>query len=151
MRKRNKKYTPKPVNPVAIYTTINLSKPVTDEQKATLHEEIDRALIAITLGNAGKYEFDVLASTVDLSMMMSQNLFERAYWDEINQARNAMIRCRERYGKTGRIALDGKGLNALKFVIEMHTEQLKQVTGAEVIAFMRKRDIEIRKGNFYRG
>jgi hypothetical protein len=150
MKKRNKKYQPKAIDRNAAFNAINLSKPVSENAKSQLAIGIHTALEAFTNGVAEKVHFDTLASTVDLTMMMSQTLFERAYWDEINEARDAMIRCRERFARTGKLGLDGEGITAIKFAIELHEEQLSNVTGAEVMKFMETRAQHIRSGNFYR-
>jgi hypothetical protein len=153
MKKRNKKYNPErhSKDKLAAFHAINLSMPVSDNAKSQLLIGIHTALKAFTNGVAEKVHFDTLASTVDLTMMMSKSLFEMAYWEEINYARDAMIRCRERFARTGKLGLDGEALNAIKFVIQLHDEQLSQVTGAEVLAFMKARANHIRSGNFYRG
>jgi hypothetical protein len=153
MKKRNKKYNPERHNKdkLAAFHAINLSMPVSDNAKSQLLIGIHSALKAFTNGVAEKVHFDTLASTVDLTMMMSKSLFEMAYWDEINEARDAMIRCRERFARTGKLGLDGEGITAIKFAIELHEEQLSNVTGAEVMKFMETRTKHIRSGNFYKG
>jgi hypothetical protein len=62
-----------------------------------------------------------------------------------------MIRCRERFARSGKLGLDGEGITAIKFAIELHEEQLSNVTGAEVMKFMETRTKHIRSGNYYRG
>jgi hypothetical protein len=153
MKKRNKKYNPTrhAKDNLAAFHAINLSMPVSDNAKSQLLIGIHTALEAFTNGVAEKVHFDTLASTVDLTMMMSQTLFERAYWDEINEARDAMIRCRKRFADKGKLGLDGLGREAIKFAIAIHEEQLNHVTGAEVMKFMQKRSEHIRSGNYYRG
>jgi hypothetical protein len=153
MKKRNKKYNPErhSKDKLAAFHAINLSMPVSDNAKSQLLIGIHSALKAFTNGVAEKVHFDTLASTVDLTMMMSQTLFERAYWDEINLARNAMIRCRERFAQKGKLGLDGPAYEDLKLAIAIHEEQLSHVTGAEVMKFMETRTRHIRSGNYYRG
>ena len=153
MKKRNKKYNPTrhSKDKLAAFHAINLAMPVSDNAKSQLLIGIHTALKAFTNGVAEKVHFDTLASTVDLTMMMSKSLFEMAYWEEINEARDAMIRCRERFARTGKLGLDGEGITAIKFAIELHEEQLSNVTGAEVMKFMETRTKHIRSGNYYRG
>ena len=45
---------------------------------------------------------------------------------------------------------DGKGFQAIKAVVEIHEEQLKHITGAELIKFVEARENHIRSGNVYR-
>jgi hypothetical protein len=155
MKKRNKKYNPNKnqASANALFDAINLSKPIDAERQDRLAIGIHTSLKAFTSGNAEKSHFDTLASTVDLSMMFNANLFDApdSVKHGVNLARDALIRCRERYIRTKKLGLDGEGLSAIKFVIALHEEQLKNVTGAEVLSFLKKRDNHIRSGNYYKG
>ena len=153
MKKRTKRYNPNKhaLNPNAAFDAINLSRPVNDERIGRLEIGIRTSLEAFVDGVAKKDHFDTLASTVDLSMMMANTLFEGAYIYNINLARDAMIRCRERFARTGKLRLDGNGFQDLKYAIEIHQAQLKQVTGAELLKFLKTREHHIRSGNYYRG
>lgn len=152
MKKRNKKYQPSKHRVVvnAAFTAINLAKPVTDEAKFKLNEQIHGAVEAITKGVAEPWHFDVLASTVDVVFMMAMNLFNNAYQDEINSAREAMFRLKDRFHKHGKFAFDGEGYNAIKELVVIHDEMMNHVTGAEVLQFMRARSHAISGGNFYK-
>ncbi len=153
MKKRQKKYNPNKhkVDPNSAFMAISLSKPVSDTAKVELITGIHLAIKAFARGMANPANFDTLAQTVDLSMMLSQNIFERAYMNEILDAREAMFDCKERYMRTGKFGFSGTGFNAVKFVAELHEEQLNHITGAEVIKFLEKRRDHIRSGNYYRG
>lgn len=153
MKKRNKKYNPNKhaVNRNSAFEVINLVKPVRDDSKNRLALDAHLALKAFTSGVAKKSHFDVLASTVDMTMMLSKNLFENALMDEITAAREGMIRCKDRFIDTGKFGFDGEARNAVTVAIEIYAEQLNHVTGAEVIKFMKARENHIRSGNFYRG
>lgn len=151
-KKRTKKFNPKKHSVVvnSAFLAISLSKPISENSKSQLSIGILTALDAFTKGHAEKCHFDTLAATVDLSMMLAKNLFQNAYIDEITEAREGMIRCKDRFINTGKLGFDGEALNSIKFVIQLHDEQLSQVTGAEVLAFMKARANHIRSGNFYR-
>lgn len=152
MKKRNKKYNPnkKTINRNAAFEAINLSRAIDDSKQERLEMGIRTSLEAFVDGVAEKCHFDTLASTVDLSAMMTRTLFEGAYSHNINLARDAMIRCKERFKRTGKLGLDGNGYQDLKFAIDIHLEQLKQVTGAELLKFLKKREQHIKSGNFYK-
>lgn len=150
--KRTKKYNPKnhSINFNLVYEAISQSSLVGEEAKERLEIGIRSALLAFTNGVATKQHFDTLASTVDLTVMASATLFDNAYMDDIQNARQAMIRCRERFIKTGKMGLDGEGLTAIKQIIEIHNELINHVTGGEVLKFLQVRDQHIKSGNFYR-
>jgi hypothetical protein len=153
MKKRSKKYNPNKVrvNPNSAFETITLSRPVSEDKRNKLDIGILGAIDAFTRGKAEKVHFDTLATTVDVCMMMSQNTFKRAYIEEINAARDGMIRCRERFNKINKLGLDGEALRAVKTLRIIHSEFIENVTGAEVKQFVNKRSDFIRSGNFYRG
>lgn len=150
--KRNKKYNPlnHRINANAMADTITLSKPVPAVSADRLNAQIHAALEAITKGAGQPVHFDVLASTVDLVFMMAMNLFQDAYADDIQQARQAMFRLKDRFHATGKFGFDGAGYNAVKQLIVIHDELIKNVTGAEVLTFMKARASAIRSGNFHR-
>ena len=150
--KRTKKYNPNKlaINVNSAFDAINLSKPVSVYSQAKLNEAIHGALEAITKGIGEPTHFDVLASTVDIVFMMSINLFQNAYADEIQQARQAMFRLKDRFHAHGVFGFDGEGYQAIKEIIAIHDDVMKNVTGAEMMQFMKARKVAIDNGNFYR-
>ena len=151
MKKRTKKYSPKPVSANSVFRVIRLSKPVQEDSKKMLNEQIHSALLAITRGVGEPSHFDVLASTVDVVFLMSENLFDKAYKDEIDEARQAMFRLKDRFHKHDKFSFDGEGYNAIKEIVMIHDEMMNQVTGNEMLTFMKARADAINSGNFYRG
>lgn len=149
--KRRKKYKPKGININAVETVVTLAKPVQENSKVKLQADIDIALLAFTKGVATKYHFDTLASTVDVAMIADQSTFNQVYRDEIMKAREGMIRCRERFIKTGKLGLDGEALQAIKTVAYIHRQQLDNITGAELLQMYRARHFHIQSGNYYKG
>lgn len=151
--KRTKKYNPLKhrVNVNSAFDTINLSKPVSPYSQAKLNEAIHGALEAITKGIGKPEHFDVLASTVDVVFMMSMNLFQDAYEVEIQQARQAMFRLKDRFHAHGVFGFDGEGYQAIKELAAIHDDVMKNVTGAEVMQFMKARKVAISNGNYYQG
>jgi len=151
-KKRTKAFNPSKHRVVinAVYQTVRLAKPVSDEAKVKLNEQIHGALEAITKGVGTPEHFDVLASTVDVVFMMAMNLFNDAYKDEIANARQAMFRLKDRFHKFGSFGFDGVGYNAIKELVAIHDEMMNHVTGAEVLQFMNARANAIKGGNYYR-
>lgn len=151
IKKRTKKYQPKRIVKDAAFRVIRLSKPVQEDSKTMLNEQIHSALLAITKGVGEPAHFDVLASTVDIVFMMTMNLFNDAYKEDIQKAREAMFRLKDRFHKHGVFSFDGEGYQAIKQLIIIHNEILNNVTGAEVLQFMKARQNAIAGGNYYRG
>lgn len=153
MKKRNKSYKPKQVNPMSFDMAIRMVKPVEDDTKVRLSLDNHSAIEAFRNGVADKCHFDTLASTVDVTLLMLNNLFAEAndLKAEVMQGWQGMVRARERYKKTQKLGLDGEALTAIKRVCEIYEEAISQVTGAELLAFYRARELAIKGGNFYKG
>ena len=153
MKKRNKKYNPEKRRVIAdsAFRVIRLAQPIADDSKTMLNEQIHGVLLAITKGVGKPEHFDVLASTVDIVFMMSMNLFDNAYADEITAARQAMFRLKDRFHRHGVFGFDGEGYNAIKALITIHDEVMNNVTGDEMLRFMRARANAIKSGNYYKG
>ena len=152
MKKRTKKYNPNKhaINPNSAFDVINLVKPVGEKSKERLALDAYLALDAFKKNAADKSHFDVLASTVDLAMMVSKTIFENAFMDEVMEAREAMIRCKDNFIRTEKLELDDEGYSAIAYVIEIYFEQLNHLTGAEVTKFIKTRVLNIRSGNYYK-
>lgn len=153
MKKRNKKYKPKPINIKAHETAIKLVKPVNGEAKQTLSLDNYTALEAFAKGVARKGHFDTLASTVDVTLMLLNSLFEGSHelQLEVKQGWLGLVRARERYKTIEKIGLDGPAYKALERVCQIYDEVIENVTGYELMAFYRARDEQIAKGNYYKG
>jgi hypothetical protein len=151
--KPRKKYNPNKhrVSVDSYLRTIRLSKPIADDSKTMLNEQIHAALLAITKGIGTPSHFDVLASTVDIVFMMSMNLFDNAYADEITAARQAMFRLKDRFHRHGTFGFDGVGYQAIKELLAIHEEILNSVTGNEMLTFMGARQKALAGGNYYKG
>ena len=152
IKKRDKKYQPNKhrLDKNSAFKTIRLSKPIQEDSKQELNAHIHAALDAISKGFGQPAHFDVLASTVDVVYMMAENLFQNAYADEIEAARQSMFRLKDRFHKTSKFGFDGAGYNAVKQIVLIHDEMMNQVTGAEMLAFMKARAHALKNGNYYR-
>ena len=152
-KKRNKKYHPKPVNPLAFEQTVRLVKPVEEESKIKLSLDNHAAIEAFARGAADKAHFDCLASTVDVTLLMLNNLFEGAddLKAEVKEGWAGMVRARDRYKETEKLGLDGQAYSAMKRVCDIYDEVVNNVTGAELVGFYRARDFAIKNGNYYKG
>lgn len=152
-QKRNKKYNPnnRHLNPNSAFDAIRHSLPLPTSAKGKLFLHVRLAIEAFSKGVADTYNFDVMASTIDLCEIMRVSVFNGAYNDEIHAARLGMLRAKERYENTGSMGLDGQAFNAVKILAQIHEQMLNQVTGHELKQFIEKRKNNIRGGNFFKG
>lgn len=156
IKKRNKKYNPNNhrCDPGSLDMAIRLVKPVEDDTKQTLMLDNHAAIEAFTNGTAQKRHFDILASTVDVSLMILNSLFQDSgeHKEAVKAGWEGMVRARERYKATGgRLGLDGQAISAIKRVCDIYEAIIDQVTGKELLEYYRVRENHVRSGNFYKG
>lgn len=152
-KKRTKRYNPNKhrINPNSAYDAIRHSQPLPKDAKNTLLLQVHMAIEAFRNGVADTYQFDILASTVDLCELIRNNVFNGAYTTEVHNARLGMLRTRDRYTKNKVMGLDGPAMTAVKILADIHEQMLNQITGHELMQFIEKRTNNIRGGNFYKG
>ena len=154
-KKRNKKYNPNNHrrDPGSLDMAIRLVKPVEEDSKRTLMLDNHAAIEAFSHGKAQKWHFDILASTVDVSLMILNNLFQDAseYKADVKAGWEGMVRARERYKQTHKLGLDGEAFNALKRTCEIYEAVISNVTGAELLKFYKARELAIKGGNYFKG
>lgn len=152
-KKRNKAYRPKPVNVLAFEKAIRLTKPIDDKAKMKLSIDNHVAIEAFAKGVADKAHFDTLASTVDVSLLLLNGLFEdeKTLKAEVKHGWLGMVRARERFKTASKLGLDGQALTAMKRVCEIYDALIENVTGAELLSFYAARESAIRSGNYFKG
>lgn len=155
-QKRNKKYNPKNHrrDPSSVDMVIRLVKPLEEDTKQSLLLDIHSAIIAFDARKAKRKHFDILACTVDVSMLILINLFENseALREEVKLGWEGMVRARHRFTRTdGRLGLDDAGFEAIKRVCAIYEAIIDNVTGKELLDFYRARQIAISRGNYYKG
>lgn len=151
-KKRTKKYNPikHAVNQNCVFDAISQSMPISKAKRDRLMLGIYTAFEALVKGKATTTQFNVISSTIDLSIMMSQNLFNCANMVFLFDGRDALIRCKKRYLKSRRLGFEGFGITALRLAIMEHEDQLGLVTEFEYLQFAKKRDDHLRSGNYYK-
>lgn len=155
-QKRNKKYNPSNHrrDPQAIDRAISLVLPLEEDAKQTLLLDVHSAIIAFDARRAKRKHFDILASMVDVSMLILINLFKdsESLREDVKLGWEGMVRARKRFVRTdGRLGLDEDGFDAIKRVSEIYEAIINHVSGKELLDFYRAREIAIEKGNYYKG
>jgi hypothetical protein len=151
MKKRNKAYKPKPINVHAVSDAVMMVKPLDETAKKVFINDVYGAINAMSRGEAKKAHFDTLARMVDVSLMLLQNIFSNEDgYAVVNEAWEGMIRARERFVKTQRIAFDGEAYNAIKEAAKLFNEIINNITGYEYVKFNQERDRQIALGNYYK-
>ena len=152
MKKRNKKYTPKRIGLYAHEMVLKLAKPIDEAAKITLSLDNYEAIDLISKGKGSATHLNVLSATVDVTLLMINELFDnKDLMNDLERARDGLIRARQRYLSTQKALFDGQAYNAMKMVCDVYKEAINNITCAELMAFYRARHLAINNGNYYKG
>lgn len=136
--KRSKKYTPRGRSSIgglhAIAGKLFKASPLSDERQANVVIAYHTSIDAITGGYAQKNHFDTIVYALNIGSILAQNGIGTEYMDLIGPAKEAMLRCKERYLQNGRFGLDGEGLQAVRAVAGLHEAQIEIATQGELAA-----------------
>lgn len=144
---RNKKYRQRPVSLIggigAIIGNLRRTTALPPERQANVVIAYHTSIDAITGGRAQKNHFDTIVYALNIGTILAQNGIGTEYLDLIGPAKEAMLRCKERYLKTGRFGLDGEGLQAVRAVAGLHEAQIEVATHGELAAAIDEMHIRI--------
>ncbi len=124
MKKRTKKYRPKPVNLNTIDRVISGFVKVGGEHLQTLQIKNHAALANMTAGRGTKKDFDLLAGAINMAVVMSELGTGEQYAKIIMSGQDALHSCGKRFIKHGKFAFTGDELRAINDVMEIHDAQL---------------------------
>jgi len=154
-KKRTKKYNPTQhrKDPLSFDLAIRLSRKVDDKTKDDLAKDVHAAILAFESGVAQRVHFDILASTVDVTLMLLNNLFDgnAELTAEVRLAWEGMVRARDRFNNLGKLGLDGQALTAVKRLCAIYDAVIGSITGKELLDFYRQRELAVRHGNYFKG
>jgi hypothetical protein len=100
------------------------------------------ALAEVLRGEGTRDDLDTIAVCANVSLVLSETGYGPENEAKIIDAQEAIMRARMRAKKmTGRIGLDGLGLQALRDLLAIHDQQMAAATTADVTAAL----LEVRK------
>lgn len=141
MKTRNKKYRPRPIAVVgglhAIQRQIdaaNLRRPLSSERQIDLQFAYLTSIEAMVCGRATVYHADTLIYALNVGQILAERGLGQEYLSLIEPAIEAMQRARARYLAHGKFGLDGPGLVAISAVADLHAEQMRLATHAELMS-----------------
>jgi hypothetical protein len=93
------------------------------------------ALADVLRGDGTRDDLDTIAVCANVSLVLSETGYGPENETKIIEAQEAIMRARMRAKKlTGRIGLDGLGLQALRDLLAIHDQQMAAATTADVTA-----------------
>ncbi len=138
LKRRNKPHRPRPISATGGIGLIIKrqwhSRPLPAERQANVVISYHTSIDALCGGYADVVHADTIIYALNIGRLLAMRGLGEEYIDRISEAQTAMIRVHERHKKTGKYALDGPGLVAIRAVADLHEAQMAIATQAELQA-----------------
>lgn len=105
--------------------------PLDDHGQALIKIKQSQAISNICQGDGTREDWDVIAGTCNVAILVSEAYFEKQYQSEIQAAKDAIICVKQRYKVHNRLGFKGDELKAINKLILIAEEQAKQITRKE--------------------
>lgn len=107
------------------------NSPITDAEAAPLETAVLSGLEEMRKGTATPNEWNSVARGINHAWTLAQHGIGQEALPVIAEAEAGMKRAEKRYKATGRLVLDGEGLNAVRLALELWGQQLRMSTVGE--------------------
>jgi hypothetical protein len=87
--------------------------PLDDHGQALIKIKQSQAISNICQGDGTREDWDVIAGTCNVAILVSEAYFEKQYQDEIQAAKDAIICVKQRYKVHNRLGFKGDELKAI--------------------------------------
>lgn len=118
-------------DPISIYKVMNKVQPFTEDEQHRLTNPVRLAYEKLRTGAAAEPDFHVLAASMNVTMVLAEKIDPLAEQSAV-AARDAMMRCWERFQRTGRLGFDGPALQDLPIAIDLHDQLMALLTPLQV-------------------
>lgn len=118
-------------DPSAIFRVLNSIQLFTKEEQVKLTTPMKLAYEKLRTGAGIETDFHVLAAAVNVTMVLAEDIDPLAEQGAI-AARDGMVRCWQRYQRTGRLGFDGQALQDLPMAIDLHDQMMAMCTPLQV-------------------
>lgn len=127
-----RKSTPrKRLDPMACVTR---RMPLADDQTRDIGIAYHISLQAMLQGHGTEQSWSTLACSLNIALLLSEYGIEAAALPTIKLAQEALLRVRERAGRSGKWAFDGEGIRIILAAVNIHDEQISRATRGQVVA-----------------
>ena len=154
MKKRNKKYTPKPIFAFGGLAAFeNIAQRTADKLPILKSDANDCATAywvsfsQLTHGDALEENWATVTCSLDVGLVLCRKNVGAEYEDLFISALDGMIRARERGVATGSYRLDGDALKVVTECLHVHDEQMRVATREEVKYSLNEIYKAIKNGN----
>lgn len=119
------------IDPMACITR---RMPLRDDQQIDIGIAYHASLQALLTGHGTEQTWSTLACALNTSLLLSEYGVCAPATQTIKFAQEALLRARERAGRTGKWALDGDGIRTLQAALNIHDEQISRTTRDKITA-----------------
>lgn len=105
--------------------------PFTNDEIMQLSIPSRIAFDLIKSGKAEENDFHTLAGAVNVSLVIAEKINNEAI-DAVKLGRDALVRCWNRFQKTGLVRFDGPALMDVPIVLDMHEQMLALCTPLQI-------------------
>lgn len=119
------------IDPMACITR---RMPLRDDQQIDIGIAYHASLQALLTGHGTEQTWSTLACALNTSLLLSEYGVCAPSTQTIKLAQEALLRARERAGRTGKWALDGDGIRTLQAALNIHDEQISRTTRDKITA-----------------
>lgn len=154
MKKRSKKYRPKPIAQEGGLLALNRiqargenASPLADDQLTDIGTGYWLALTNLTTGTGSEESWCTLVCALNIGMVLAEQGIGAVYVDAFVAALDGAFRAKQR--SKGTFRLDGDGLQAVRAALEIHDEQVKVAQRRELVQAMQTVRERIDSGNVY--
>lgn len=152
MKKRNKKYTPKPVRLDNMGFAMKGFTRLTDvrEEAQRLKDKNTMAIVAMTMGYADRETVDTLIAAMNITEALAAADIGMAMMDDIRAGMAAVKDMASKGLASGRFRFTGPQLQAVKRTLEIHDAQLDACTVNDLDEAIMLVQHQIRRGRTQR-
>lgn len=154
MKKRSKKYRPKPIAQEGGLLALNRiqargenASPLADDQLTDIGTGYWLALTNLTTGSGSEASWCTLVCALNIGMVLCEMGIGKEYEDAFVAALDGAFRAKQR--NSGSFRLDGDGLQAVRQALAVHDSQLEVASRSEIVQAMRTVRERIDAGNVY--
>ncbi len=118
-------------DPSSIFRMMNKIQRFTEEEQARVTNPVRLSFEKLRTGVATEPDFHILAASINVTMVLAESIDPLAEQSAV-AARDAMVRCWERFQRTGRLGFDGLALQDLPVAIDLHDQLMALQTPLEI-------------------
>jgi hypothetical protein len=148
MRKKSN-YRPRPIIRDTLHFVTTGFKPMTLDQQLAVAVQQHDAMRSLTHGTGTKGDWEIICELMNTGIALDQTVYGGSHRLVIQLGMTAHAKCAKRYQTGGAFGYSGEELTAVNDAIEVHREQLRLSTMAEIGDALRVVDQAKRQGNYF--